>query len=193
VKRRDDWAIGYQDETWWSRFAHPNLHSWAEGEPVHLVQPGREEEDGEPKALACYGLDLRWQEEEEVWLRFVEGNPKSGPTKAFLEWVVVEAAKRGIRVLVMVWDWASWHRSQQVRRWIHEHNQRVKRTGEGTRLLVVFLPKRSPWLNPIEAKWLHAKRKVSEPERKLSVQETMERVYAVFGQPVLPWLKDEVA
>ena len=31
-------------------------------------------------AFACYGLDIRWKGQEEVWLRFVEGNPKSDPT-----------------------------------------------------------------------------------------------------------------
>lgn len=75
--------------------------------------------------------------------------------------------------------------------WIRQHNQEVKRTGEGTRLLPVLLPKKSPWLNPIEPRWIHAKRKVTEAARKLSVQEMAERVCSVFQQPVLPWLPSE--
>ncbi len=193
MAQRADWAIGYQDETWWSRLTHPNLHSWTEKDPLRLVEQSQGKEDPDPKAFACYGIDLRWKEQEEVWLRFVEGNPKSGPTIRFLEWVLEQADKKGIRVLVMVWDHASWHKSKMVRAWIHKHNQKAKRTGKGTRLLPVLLPKKSPWLNPIEPRWVHAKRKVTEPERKLSVQEMSARVCAVFQNPVLPWLPNETA
>jgi hypothetical protein len=28
--QKPDWAFAYQYETWWSRFAHPDLPSWAE-------------------------------------------------------------------------------------------------------------------------------------------------------------------
>jgi len=34
VDAHPDWALGFQDETWWSRFAQPRLHAWSEeGEP----------------------------------------------------------------------------------------------------------------------------------------------------------------
>ncbi len=157
------------------------------------MEQSQGKEDPDPKAFACYGIDLRWKKQEEVWLRFVEGNPKSGPTIRFLEWVLEQADKKGIRVLVMVWDHASWHKSKMVRTWIHKHNRKAKRTGKGTRLLPVLLPKKSPWLNPIEPRWVHAKRKVTESERKLSVQEMSARVCAVFQNPVLPWLPNETA
>jgi L-fuculose-phosphate aldolase len=41
---------------------------------------------------------------------------------------------------------------------------------------------------PIEPRWLHAKRKVLEPERKLSSKELSQRVCDHFEQPVLPWM-----
>ncbi|GAB4535643.1 MAG: hypothetical protein Fur0018_26040 [Anaerolineales bacterium] len=85
TEQRSDWAIGYQDEVWWSRLTHPNLHSWTEAAPLRLVEQPTEKEDPEPKAFACYGLDLRWQAQEEAWVRFVEGNPKSAPTIDFLK------------------------------------------------------------------------------------------------------------
>ena len=36
-------------------------------------------------------------------------------------------------------------------------------------------------LNPIEPKWVHGKRAVSEPDRLLSADELEARVYAYYG------------
>lgn len=34
-----EWALGFEDETWFSRFERPSLHSWADAtKPVRLVQ-----------------------------------------------------------------------------------------------------------------------------------------------------------
>jgi hypothetical protein len=41
-------------------------------------------------------------------------------------------------------------------------NQGVKRSGK-PRLVVWGLPKRSPWLNPIELHWFHAKKAYANP------------------------------
>lgn len=188
AKKREDWAVGFQDEVWWSRLTHPDLHSWTVSAPLRLEEQVHQKDDPDPKAFACYGLDIRWSGQEEVWLRFVEGNPKSDPTIQFMEWVLKKTSQQSIRVLIMFWDHASWHKSKMVRTWLHTHNQQVKRSGEGTRLLACLLPKKSPWLNPIEPRWIHAKRKVTEPGRKLSAQELAERVCAVFEQPILPWI-----
>lgn len=66
-----------------------------------------------------------------------------------------------------------------MRTWIREHNRQVKRTGKGvrTRSVACYLPSKSPWLNPIEPKWLHGKRAIVEPARLLSA----DRVCARFG------------
>ena len=45
----------------------------------------------------------------------------------------------------------------------------------------LWLPVQSPWLNPIEPKWLHGKRAIVEPERKLAAGEMIERVHAYYG------------
>ena len=100
-------------------------------------------------------------------LRFVAGRPVSGVTCAFLAWVAGRLAAEGVRVLALVWDNAPWHVSREVRAWIGAHNRRVKRGG-GCRLLVCRLPSKSPWLNPIEPRWMHGKRAVVEPDRKLT-------------------------
>lgn len=52
--------------------------------------------------------------------------------------------------------------------WIKAHNRQVKQQG-GVRILACRLPSKSPWLNPIEPKWAHGKKAISEPDRLLTV------------------------
>ena len=78
--------------------------------------------------------------------------------------------------MALIWDNASWHISREVRDWVRRHNREVKRTGRGCRLLICRLPSRSPWLNPIEPKWVHGKRAVVEPARKLTAAELKQRL-----------------
>ena len=82
-------------------------------------------------------------------------------------------------VWVLVWDNAAWHVSRAVQAWIGMHNRTVKRTG-GVRILVCRFPVKSPWLNPIEPRWLHGKRAIVEPERTLTAHELMDRVHQHF-------------
>lgn len=179
--------MGFEDETWWSRFAQPNLHAWSEpAESLRLVEQVKQADDADPKALACYGLLLRWMTEadaacEQVWLRFVDGRPVSAITTQYLEWCCTKLHGMGIRVLALIWDNASWHISRSVRTWIKDHNREVKRTGKGVRILVCALPVKSPWLNPIEPKWVHGKRRIVEPNRLLAADELAGRICAAFG------------
>ena len=83
---------------------------------------------------------------------------------------------------------ASWHISCEVRDWIRRHNREVKRTGHGCRLLVCRLPSKSPWLNAIEPKWVHGKRRACSPERTLTARETAERACAALGCAYEPHL-----
>lgn len=195
AKQKRDWAFGYQDETWWSRFSHPSLHSWVEdGQFLKLIEQTPPPDDPAPKAIACYGLAVHWYEQsevkhEEVWLRFVEGNPCSHLTIQFLAWLLEKTCLAAKKVLVMVWAHTTWHKSRAVREWVREHNRTVKKGQQGVRLLPFLLPKQSPWLNPIEPMWIHAKRKVVEPDKKLTAEELGQRVSAVFENPVLPFLK----
>jgi hypothetical protein len=182
-----DWVQGYCDETWWSRFAQPNLSAWTEeDQPLRLVEKTKAKDDPEPKALACYGLLLRWmkddgQMDERILLRFVDGRPVSGITIQFLEWCCERLERMNKRVLALIWDNASWHISKMVGAWIRKHNRQVKRSGQGVRILACRLPVKSPWLNPIEPKWVHSKRRVVEPNGVLSASELADRVCATFG------------
>ena len=184
--------MGFEDETWWSRLARPNLSAWApDDKPLRLIEQSIPKDDTDPKALAAYGVLLRLaqpdasvnqvQVREEVWLRFVDGRPISAITTQFLGWVCQRLERLGKRALLMPWDNAPWHVSQKVKTWIREHNREVKRDGNGVRIIACPLPIRSPWLNPIEPRWVHAKRKVVEPDRLLSATELADRVYAHFG------------
>jgi len=160
---------------------------------LHLVEQQRAADDPDPKALACYGILLRWRETAEVGrekmlVRFVDGRPVSVITTQFLEGVCQEVEKLGKAVLAMVWDNASWHISKIVRQWILEHNRAVKRQSKGVRILVCRLPVKSPWLNPIEPKWAHGKRRIVEPNATLSKQALADRVCATFDCEHLPHL-----
>ena len=178
-----DWAVGFEDETWWSRVARPALHAWADGTPVRLVAQTVADDDRDPKALACYGLLVRQPETPEaLWLRFVDGRPVSAITTAFLAWCCERLAARRTTTLVLIWDNAGWHVSREVRRWLREHNQRAHREG-GVRLVPCLLPTKSPWLNPIEPKWVHGKRRVAEPARLLTAADLEDRICATFACP----------
>jgi transposase len=186
-----DWLVMFLDEVWWSRFAQPNLHSWAHAsESLRLEQKQLDRDDKEAKAIACYGV---WcQALSLMLLRFVDGRPVSNITCQFLEWVVTQVKTLGYRAMVMIWDNASWHRSKQVRQWLKQHNRQSRLTG-GVRLLVCFLPVKSPWLNAIEPKWLHAKRAVVAPNHVLSATELQQRICDYFGCTLLSPLAKEVA
>jgi hypothetical protein len=118
-----------------------------------------------------------------VWLRFVDGRPVSGITTRFLAWCCEKLEAAGKRVWVLIWDNASWHTSKEVKEWIASHNRRVKKSGRGVRIISCLLPKQSPWLNAIEPKWIHGKRKVVEPDGLLTAYELADRVCGVFDCP----------
>jgi len=184
-----EWALGFEDETWWSRVAQPALHTWTPAQqPLRLIEQTVPSADPDPKALACYGLLVQERttqgvSQEHVWLRFVATRPVSAITIAFLTWVCTKLTAWGKTALLLVWDNASWHRSHAVRPWLRAHNQQVKREGQGIRIVRCPLPSKSPWLNPLEAHWVHGKRAVVEPTRLLTAAELVERVTTHFGCP----------
>jgi transposase len=191
ARDRPGWALGFAAEVWFSRLAQPALHAWAAGEEgLRLTRHAAGRADPDPKALACYGLWLPAREQ--MLLRFVAGRPVSAVTCAFLAWAAGRLAADGVRVLVLIWDNASWHISREVRGWIRAHNRRAKAEG-GCRLLVGRLPSKSPWLNPIEPKWVHGKRAVVEPARKLVAAELKQRLCDHYRCPLLRPLAQELA
>jgi len=75
-----------------------------------------------------------------------------------------------------------------VQSWIKAHNQTVKQQGYGVRILPSFLPVKSPWLNPIEPKWMYAKKAVYDPLHLLSAQQLAQRVSDYFHIQHLKYL-----
>jgi DDE superfamily endonuclease len=178
----DTWAVGFLDECWWSRVALPTLSSFSEeGKPLRLIQRSVAKDDPEPKAISCYGLYL--PQMGDTWLRFVDGRPISSITTRFLSWCAEKLQALGKKVWLLIWDNASWHVSKEVRRWLGRHNRRLRGSAEGVRIVSCLLPKQSPWLNAIEPKWVHGKRKVVEPDGLLGAYELADRVCRVFGCP----------
>ncbi len=179
-----DWIVGFMDEVWWSRLRDPMMHSWAEdAKPLPLVEKTNDPSDNDPKAIACYGVYL--QATAQMLVRFALERPVSEITCQFLEWVCQQVDAMGKRVMPIIWDNATWHLSKQVQQWIRTHNQNVKRTGIGVRLIICRLPVKSPWLNAIEPKWIHAKRAIVQPDCTLTALELKTRVCHYFGCPLL--------
>jgi DDE superfamily endonuclease len=187
--RHPTWALGKGSEAWWSRFAAPDVSAWQEDDaPLQLVEQDRPKDDPDPKALACYGVLVRHSapdgplpSTDQMLLRFVDGRPVSPVTIDFLAWCSERLAAAGKTALLLIWDNASWHISKAVRSWIRAHNRRVKQGQRGVRIVLCLLPSKSPWLNPIEPKWVHGKRAVVEPDRLLTAQELADRVCAYYG------------
>lgn len=149
-------VLWWQDECWFSRFAQPDAHAWGGIDLMERSIPSKAPD----KALACYGAIGYGTEQME--LAFCSGQPNSDFTLAFLSQLISATIRAGKQVAVVVWDHASWHKSKRVKIWVRSHNQQVKQQG-GVRLILWLLPKKSPWLNPIEPRWLHGKRAVLEP------------------------------
>jgi hypothetical protein len=143
----ETWAVGFEDECWWSRLALPTLSSWAqEGKPLRLIQRSVAKDDPSEatKAISCYGLYL--PQIGDTWLRFVDARPISSITTQFLQWWLHKleeiGKKEGRAPLLLIWDNASWHISKEVRRWLGRHNRRVKESGSeaGVRIVSCLLP-----------------------------------------------------
>lgn len=78
-----------------------------------MVQREADKADQEPKAIACYGL-LR-KDTEHVRDRLLEARPISEITILFLEWIIEQLAREEKKALFLIWDNASWHKSETVR------------------------------------------------------------------------------
>ena len=118
-------------------------------------------------------------------LYFSQGQPNSLQMWRFIVGLLAVAREEGKQVVVMIWDNASWHTSRDIRAWIRAYNRAAKANGE-PRLLTHRLPIKSPWLNPIEPRWLHAKPGVCEPDGDLTPSELRRRLCVHFRtQPLL--------
>jgi hypothetical protein len=185
--KHPDWVLGFVDEVWWSRLQRPRMEAWSDGPPLKMQVLTADDNDPDPIAICCYGM-LR-NDTKKVMLRFAEDRPVSDITAQFLGWVCQMLQEEGKTRLIAIWDDAPWHASTMVLNWVKEHNCKVKSEG-GVEIIHFELPVRSPWLNNIEPCYTWAKRAIAEPDRRLSAQETVNRVCQHFGCALLPYLKE---
>jgi len=75
------------------------------------------------------------------------------------------------RKVYVAWDNASMHQDDDV--------EEVVRGAAG-RLVLLYLPTYSPWLNPIEMLWRHFRREVSHCELYETVKTLIEAAYDFF-------------
>jgi transposase len=144
----------------------------------------REPKRGEPdQALACFGVVRH--DTQAVLLSFSTAQPNSLQMWLLIIGLLAVARTEAKQVVVMIWDNASWHKSADLRGWIRAYNRAAKTAGE-PRFLTHLLPVKSPWLNPIEPRWAHAKRAVCEPDGELTASELRRRLCHHFDtQPLL--------
>ncbi len=174
--KHSDWLVLDEDECWFSRFTPPLFSAWTPQDPIRRV-----EQDAREKAhpaVTCYGV--RRHDTHQVCLAFCDGQPRSEVTWEFIQGILAWARQEAKRVVVLIWDNAGWHLSNRLRDWIHSYNRQAKRTDD-VRLLTHLLPRKSPWLNPIEPCWLHAKRATCEPNAVLDADELKRRLCAYFA------------
>jgi transposase len=184
--KHPDWVLGFIDEVWWSRLQRPRMHAWVDGPPLKMRVLTEADGDPDPIAICCYGF-LR-NDTKKVMLRFAKNRPLSDNTKQYLEWLCQVLRDEGKKRLIIIWDDASWHASKMVLHWLKEHNRRARPKGE-LDVIHFELPAGSPWLNDIENYFKQGKKVIVEFDRKLTEQETVERVCQHFGCPLLPYLE----
>lgn len=75
--------------------------------------------------------------------------------------------------IYVAWDNASTHPDREV--------EAVVRAAGG-RLVLLYLPTYSPWLNPIEMLWRHFRREVTHCELFQTIKALLEAAYAFFNR-----------
>ena len=131
------------DQSWFVLWPY-RIRAWARRD--HLPRVAQRWKESVDTTALYAALD---DETQEAFLRWAAGQPNSEETIWYLEALMAHWTDRRKRFLVLFWDRAPWHTSRRTRGWIRDYNRRAKSQGL-TRLLVCFLPTRSPWLMPLE-------------------------------------------
>jgi hypothetical protein len=151
------WGLEFEDETWFVWVPPEGVMNPEAGQgwsPSGQPPRNRASRKKGKETFNCYG-SLDRKENRVHWEYFEAMNQWT--TAIYLNARIAAHEALGHRVLVLAWDPAPWHLGKQLRAWIRRRNQRVKRTGEGVRVLLVVLPKGAFWLDPVDALIKHAK------------------------------------
>jgi len=170
VASHPTWALGFQDEVWWSRLA--NL----------ITSLGRRRYVTNSKncnavkqtAIPRPGL---------LWVACAKARTDRSDAATLRRWSSCQrchyrlfgcllSALGGpiVTALVMIWDNAHGIKVKSFD--LAPQPQPDRETnGRGRAYFSCLHPSKSPWLNSIEPKWVHGKRNVSEADRVLSADE----------------------
>jgi len=154
AKRDPSIMLVYQDESWFS-----GTPKAVGGYAPAGQTPARRLAKPAHKCKGAWGLYAVYETLTGRVQRHYAPRCNQTQVRAHLEALLSQYQASGQRVLVVIWDNASWHKGKALRRWYHQYNQQAKRAGK-IRLLLVHLPSRSPWLNPIEPVFGQAKRRI---------------------------------
>jgi DDE superfamily endonuclease len=167
------------DESWFVLWPH-QAESWAEvGRPLRIPKSKSWGRDERPPSRALYAeMDVRGREVRAEW----HETWNQEETWRHLEGVIKRYEQRGVRYLVVFWDHGPWHTASSVRRKVRAHNLEVKRQRRagnegGVRVLLFYLPIRSPWLMPLEGVFGQTKRAIGtgQHETMAELQAAVER------------------
>jgi hypothetical protein len=150
------------DESWfvlWPRQAE----SWARRRrPQRIPKNKSWDRKHRPPSCALYAtMDVEGRQVEGEW----HETWNQEETWEHLKGVIKRYQERGIRYLVVFWDHAPWHIAQSVKQKVAEHNREARQKG-GIRVLLFYLPIRSPWLMPLEPVFGQTKRAVGARKRE---------------------------
>ena len=176
---------------WWSRFAQPRLSPWTDDKPLRLLQHKSDRHDPEPKAIACYGL-LR-ADTQGMLLRFVDRRPVSAVTTQFLG---VGSQNAWLPKGKQRCCWCGTMPRGMSARPCGRGARRTTGASSGTAAVALWCvpcQSKSPWLNRIEPKWVHGKRAIAEPDRKLGVDELKHRICAYYDCELLDPIAQQVS
>ncbi len=151
----------FLDESWWVLWPRP-ANTWAEqGRPIRVAKAKAWSRGERPPSTCLYAtMDVGNRTVASAW----HPTWNQEETWAFLQGVIARYATQGMRFLVVFWDNGPWHVAKGVRAQVATYNRQAKQDG-GLRVLLFFLPTRSPWLMPLEAVFGQAKRAVGLRQR----------------------------
>jgi hypothetical protein len=156
----EGWALEYVDETWFvwvppEGIMNPPVgYGWApRGAPLRNLTSRKK---GQVTWSTYLSLDAK---EQRLSWRITQHTNRF-ETALFINERLRAHERRGHRVLVLVWDQASWHVAKDLWRWFRNHNRRVDRQGHGTKIVPMCTPVHAFWLNPVEPLIGDAKRRV---------------------------------
>src|SRR5687767_238658 len=113
-----EWAVGFEDECWWSRLALPTLSSWVEeGKPLRLIQQSVAKDDLKVRRPSPATGSLCARVQRDVVEVCGWSARERYITTQFLRWCTDKLEAVDKKVLLLIWDNASWHISKEVRRW----------------------------------------------------------------------------